>query len=121
MSLFVSSLYVHKTQQITLDFSIDYEYEDPTPLIDRMDELDKEVPHYSVLENTDMRCANLGLGSLRRSQGHGLIRPRVSAPTRIEHPNLPPLNLHPLNSKANTLRRDTYRGQEGTLPKYNGC
>lgn len=23
------------------------------------------------------------------------FRPRVSSPTRIEHPNLPPLNLHP--------------------------
>lgn len=25
----------------------------------------------------------------------GTSRPRVSSPTRIEHPNLPPLNLHP--------------------------
>lgn len=25
----------------------------------------------------------------------GTLRPRVSSPTRIEHPNLPPLNLHP--------------------------
>ncbi|KZC11869.1 hypothetical protein WN55_03901, partial [Dufourea novaeangliae] len=28
-------------------------------------------------------------------QQRGTLRPHVSSPTRIEHPNLPPLNLHP--------------------------
>ncbi|KAL0275456.1 UNVERIFIED_CONTAM: hypothetical protein PYX00_003294 [Menopon gallinae] len=35
-------------------------------------------------------------------------RPRVSSPTRIEHPNLPPLNLHPHRS----MRRATMQRRE---------
>ena len=34
----------------------------------------------------------------------GTYRPHVSSPTRIEHPNLPPLNLHP---RKHTLRKNS--------------
>lgn len=105
-------------------FSPDYDYEDPAPLIEISKSLsgsNRDVAQYSLLENTDMRCASLGLGSLRRGVPMGFtIRPRVSSPTRIEHPNLPPLNLYPRKG-SNTLKRDSmsYRGSEnGTLPKY---
>ncbi|XP_066998258.2 uncharacterized protein [Anabrus simplex] len=39
----------------------------------------------------------------------GSPRPRVSSPTRIEHPNLPPLNLHPHHR---SLRRPTISRRE---------
>lgn len=44
-------------------------------------------------------------GTLKKSP-----RPRVSSPTRIEHPNLPPLNLHPHRSfrRATVQRRDSF-------------
>ena len=35
----------------------------------------------------------------------GTLRPRVSSPTRIEHPNLPPLNLQP--HKYGTHRKNS--------------
>lgn len=44
--------------------------------------------------NCPSRCI-LGILTIQR----GTLRPRVSSPTRIEHPNLPPLNLHP-NKRA---------------------
>lgn len=37
------------------------------------------------------------LGTLNRA----LPRPLVSSPTRIEHPNMPPLNAHPIRSHNN--------------------
>lgn len=97
---------------------VDYDYEDPTPLIENYQ---LENRDYAVLGNTDMRCASLAYtgNTLRR----GLApRPRVSEPTRIEHPNLPPLNLYP--HKTNTLKRNAinYRNVDaGTLPKYGQC
>lgn len=125
---------------------VDYDYEDPTPLIEsyQMNDIDNQrdtIHHYSTMMmmgggggggNTDMRCASLGLmtggsNTLRRGVPPPLgvtLRPRVSPPTRIEHPNLPPLNLYPHN-KTNTLRKNTlnYRIPDtttATLPKY-GC
>ncbi|XP_019867747.1 uncharacterized protein LOC109596617 isoform X2 [Aethina tumida] len=106
-------------------FQKDYDYEDPTPLIEsyQMNDMENggEASHYQIIGNTDMRCASLGLGgnTLRRAIP---IRPRVSSPTRIEHPNLPPLNLYP--HKNNTFKKNntiSYRNMDtGTLPKY-GC
>ncbi|CAH1373479.1 unnamed protein product [Tenebrio molitor] len=100
----------------------DYDYEDPTPLIEsyQLNDMENRDGQYPVLGNTDMRCASLGFAgnTLRRGVP---VRPRVSSPTRIEHPNLPPLNLYP--HKGNTLKRNTlsYRNVDtGTLPKY-GC
>lgn len=101
----------------------DYDYEDPTPLIEsyQLNDMENcEIAQYSVIDNTDMRCASLGFAAntIRRAYP---LRPRVSSPTRIEHPNLPPLNLYP--HKSNTLKRNTlsYRSVDaGTLPKY-GC
>lgn len=58
------------------------EYEDPAPLIE------------SYAERTEEYFRN-GMETLRRGN-----RPLVSSPTRIERPNLPPLNLQP-----RTLRR----------------
>lgn len=110
---------------------VDYDYEDPTPLIESYqlnDMENREVTHYSILDNTDMRCASLvgiagGGNSLRRGLPLGVtLRPKVSQPTRIEHPNLPPLNLYP--HKSNTLKKNNtlnYRTPDtSTLPKY-GC
>ncbi|XP_072376117.1 uncharacterized protein [Diabrotica undecimpunctata] len=68
-----------------------------------------------MIGNADMRCSNLN--TLRRHLP--ISRPRVSSPTRIEHPNLPPLNLYP---HKGTLKKNgtlSYRAVEGsTLPKY---
>ncbi|CAH0553384.1 unnamed protein product [Brassicogethes aeneus] len=101
---------------------VDYDYEDPAPLIETYQLNTMENDGYQIIDNSDMRCASLGGGTLRR----GLpapFRPRVSSPTRIEHPNLPPLNLNPHNS--NTFKRNgtlSYKTIEhGTLPKYGGC
>lgn len=33
------------------------------------------------------------------------IRPHVSSPTRIEHPNIPPLNIHPHHRSHSTLNK----------------
>ncbi|CAH1114380.1 unnamed protein product [Psylliodes chrysocephalus] len=96
---------------------LDYEYEDPTPLIEsyQLNNIEPESSHYQMIGNTDMRCSNFN--TLRRHLP--LARPRVSSPTRIEHPNLPPLNLYP---HKGTLKKNgtlSYRAVEGnTLPKY---
>lgn len=94
----------------------DYDYEDPTPLIRPSPRgPSRDYPHYATLENTDMRCASLGgAATLRRAPPPPLIRPRVSSPTQIEHPNLPPLNLHPRN-KGMTLKRDAMNFRNGGL------
>lgn len=104
---------------------VDYDYEDPTPLIEsyQLSDMENQDAQYAVLGNTDMRCASLvySSNSLRRDLPAVPIRPKVSSPTRIEHPNLPPLNLYP--HKGNTLKKNTlsYRSVDtGTLPKY-GC
>lgn len=68
---------------ITRHFNV--EYEDPAPLIE------------SYAERTEEYFRN-GIDTLRRGN-----RPLVSSPTRIERPNLPPLNLQP-----RTLRRTTH-------------
>lgn len=65
---------------ITRHFNV--EYEDPAPLIE------------SYSDRTEEYFRN-GMETLRRGN-----RPLVSSPTRIERPNLPPLNLQP-----RTLRR----------------
>lgn len=64
---------------ITRHFNV--EYEDPAPLIESYSEREEYFRN--------------GLDTLRRGN-----RPLVSSPTRIERPNLPPLNLQP-----RTLRR----------------
>lgn len=114
---------------------VDYDYEDPTPLIEsyQMNDIMMEnngdpSPYQMMLQgNTDMRCAaSLGLSTNNTLRRGVTIRPLVSSPTRIEHPNLPPLNLYPQHNKStnNTLKRNTlnYRTMDssGTLPKY-GC
>lgn len=103
---------------------LDYDYEEPTPLIESYQLENREVPYNAYLGNTDMRCSSLAMGNntLRRGVAMGVpIRPRVSSPTRIEHPNLPPLNLYP-SHKGGTLKKNVgYRTPDSmTLPKY-GC
>lgn len=106
---------------------VDYDYEDPLPLIENYQLTDVENQTregFQFYGNADMRCGSLGFGGTLRRGAIPMgvaIRPRVSSPTRIEHPNLPPLNLYPY--KGNTLRRNTftYRSVEAmALPKY-GC
>ncbi|KAK9871373.1 hypothetical protein WA026_011629 [Henosepilachna vigintioctopunctata] len=100
---------------------VDYEYEEPMPLIksyqyDTSDDYEYALPG----GNTDMRCISMAYASNSMRRHVPVLRPRVSSPTRIEHPNLPPLNLYPL--KSNTLKRNntlSYRNVDtGTLPKY---
>lgn len=114
---------------------VDYDYEDPTPLIEgyQLNDIENrdDSPYYSTLGNTDMRCASLGSSFRRGIPLEMPLRPRVSSPTRIEHPNLPPLNLYP-HKGANmtmTLKRNnlSYRKADNIpyrnndlLPKY-GC
>ncbi|KAK4883722.1 hypothetical protein RN001_007041 [Aquatica leii] len=111
----------------------DYDYEDPTPLIEsyQLNDIENrdDAPYYTTLGNTDMRCASLG-SSYRKEIALNLpLRPRVSSPTRIEHPNLPPLNLYPHKSgnATMTLKRNlpyrktdsiAYRN-DNILPKYS--
>nr|CAI5837977.1 unnamed protein product [Callosobruchus analis] len=87
---------------------IDYDYEDP-------ENYQLSPEQYQQYGNTDMRCSSLGM---RRQVV--ISRPMVSSPTRIEHPNLPPLNMYP--HKGNTLKKNgtlSYRAVDGgTLPKY---
>lgn len=94
---------------------VDCEYEDPAPLMTYQVGLDGA--HYQqILGNTDMRCGNLNTMKITVP----ISRPKVSPPTRIEHPNLPPLNLYPL--KGNTLNKNgtlNYRSVDGgALPKF---
>lgn len=93
---------------------VDGEYEDPMPLMNYQNSLDGTY-YDRFLDNTDLRCSNVNVVKTTVAMN----RPRVSSPTRIEHPNLPPLNLYPL--KGNTLNNNgtlNYRGVEGALPKY---
>ncbi|XP_074033204.1 uncharacterized protein isoform X2 [Leptinotarsa decemlineata] len=94
----------------------DYEYEDPTPLIESYQLNNMEVDaQYQVIGNTDMRCSSLN--TMRRSLP--ISRPRVSSPTRIEHPNLPPLNLYPHKGTLKKNATLSYKAVDGaTLPKY---
>ncbi|CAH1127091.1 unnamed protein product [Ceutorhynchus assimilis] len=100
----------------------EYEYEDPTPLIEsyQLNDIEFVGDHqYQIIGgNTDMRCSNLGYDPLKRQ--FPIMKPRVSSPTRIEHPNLPPLNMFP-RSANNTLKKNAqcYRTMDpGKLPKY---
>lgn len=68
-------------EDLTITRHFNVEYEDPAPLIENYN------------ERTEEYFRN-GIETLRRT------RPLVSSPTRIERPNLPPLNLQP-----RTLRR----------------
>ncbi|KAL1491768.1 hypothetical protein ABEB36_012317 [Hypothenemus hampei] len=100
----------------------EYDYEDPTPLIEsyQMDDIEYIGDHqYQIIGNSDMRCSSLGYVQPPYARHvQPLKKPRVSSPTRIEHPNLPPLNMRSAN---NTLKRNTphYRTMDpGKLPKY---
>ena len=48
--------------------------------------------------------APLGFYHTVAGSRRGMMRPKVSSPTRIANPNLPPLNLHPTASRR-SLRR----------------
>ncbi|XP_055596635.1 uncharacterized protein LOC129746780 [Uranotaenia lowii] len=78
---------------------VDYDYEDPTPLMESYNNFDDMDSGYQEPQEV--------IGTLNRN------RSIVSSPTRIENPNLAPLNMYPthrsnatLNSKKNaTLSR----------------
>lgn len=69
---------------------IDYDYEDPTPLIDayNTDDMDSGYQEPHEIVGTLSRCSP---------------RPLVSSPTRIEYPNIAPLNMHPHRNHTGTL------------------
>lgn len=78
---------------VSFDNSGFVDSDDPTPVV--------ESYQLSELAETG------STGSM--TSPHASPRPRVSSPTRIEHPNLPPLNLHPSHRG---LRRTTLSRRE---------
>lgn len=85
---------------------VDYDYEDPAPLIESYQMDDMETCYQEP--DVNAYCINqiphdLALGTMKR----GNSRPLVSSPTRIENPNLPPLNLYP-HRGGGTLRKPTH-------------
>ncbi|XP_069702623.1 uncharacterized protein [Periplaneta americana] len=90
---------------VSFDNSGFVDSDDPTPVV--------ESYQLSELMETSSNTATIGsTNSMRRtpcSSPHASPRPRVSSPTRIEHPNLPPLNLHPSHRG---LRRATLSRRE---------
>ncbi|XP_044738771.1 uncharacterized protein LOC123300286 isoform X2 [Chrysoperla carnea] len=85
------------TEKSSFDNSgfFDYDYEDPTPLIEsyQLNDIENHDPNpYAEVEIGNLHQINTLGSTLRRASQ---IRPRISSPTRIENPNLPPLNLNP--------------------------
>lgn len=70
---------------------VDYDYEDPTPLMESYNTFDDMDSGYQEPHEV--------IGSLNRT------RSIVSSPTRIEHPNLAPLNLYPTHRSNGTLNK----------------
>ncbi|EZA49703.1 hypothetical protein X777_11789, partial [Ooceraea biroi] len=62
---------------------------DNTAFVDYEEPLSIKTEYYQL--NDVLEPSESGILTIQR----GTLRPRVSSPTRIEHPNLPPLNLHP--------------------------
>lgn len=76
---------------------MDYDYEDPTPLMDSYhDDLDSGYQEPQEYISTLPRTSP---------------RPLVSSPTKIENPNIPPLNIYPHRTSTfysnSTLNRKT--------------
>lgn len=67
----------------------DFDYEDPANLSD----------FYHDDHDSGYQEPQEVIGTLNRV----IPRPLVSSPTRIEHPNIPPLNMHPHRSHNGTL------------------
>ncbi|XP_008211279.1 uncharacterized protein LOC100679656 isoform X3 [Nasonia vitripennis] len=89
------------------------DYEEPLSMRNEYYQLEDVLepcdPIFSVqgLYGMPIRGGGVGNGGNCVSVG-GTLRPRVSSPTRIEHPNLPPLNLQPLRkhpSRKNSLNQ----------------
>lgn len=102
---------------------VDYDYEDPTPLIEsyQLNDIDHDVNPYAEVEighNTaHINQINNTLGSLRRA---AQVRPRISSPTRIENPNMPPLNLHPHSGNPNGGYTHRNSGISNSLSSHSG-
>lgn len=97
---------------------VDYEYEDPAPLIEsyQMDDMETcyqepDINPYCIVNQLPIE----NLGTLRR----GGSRPLVSSPTRIEHPNMPPLNMYP-HRPGGTLRKPSHSRRVSDSNSYNG-
>ncbi|KAI9589442.1 hypothetical protein GQX74_007611 [Glossina fuscipes] len=71
----------------------DYDYEDPTPLMDSYhDDMDSGYQEPQEV-----------IGSIQRSSP----RPHVSSPTRIDNPNIAPLNYYPINTRSQQINNNT--------------
>ncbi|PSN43270.1 hypothetical protein C0J52_11462 [Blattella germanica] len=88
---------------VSFDNSGFVDSDDPTPVVESYQLSD-------LIESTP----SVGSNSLGRRT---TPRPRVSSPTRIEHPNLPPLNLHPSHR---SLRRATLSRRESDAAASSG-
>ncbi|KAL2730059.1 uncharacterized protein V1477_015870 [Vespula maculifrons] len=72
---------------------------DNTAFVDYEEPLSVKTEYYQL--NDVLEPSDAGILTIQR----GTLRPHVSSPTRIEHPNLPPLNLlpHKRSSKKGTI------------------
>ncbi|XP_014212417.1 uncharacterized protein LOC106642227 [Copidosoma floridanum] len=83
------------------------DYEDPHQMKNEYYQLE------DVLEPCDPIFSVQGLYSMQprrnsSSSASGTLRPRVSSPMRIEHPNLPPLNLQPSLKRNKQQRKNSF-------------
>ncbi|KFB49563.1 AGAP008385-PA-like protein [Anopheles sinensis] len=88
---------------------VDYDYEDPTPLMESYAHFDDMDSGYQEPQEV--------LGSLGRpalSTAHRHNNPTISSPVPIEHPNLAPLNLYP-TVQSHRSSTGLAIGQTGTL------
>ncbi|XP_014238741.1 uncharacterized protein LOC106660322 [Trichogramma pretiosum] len=85
------------------------DYEDPRQIKNEYYQLEDVLepcePIFSVQAVYGMPSRNLG-------QVANTLRPRVSSPTRIEHPNLPPLNLHRTHSNRRSNKHHQQQQQQ---------
>ena len=84
---------------VSFDNSGFVDSDDPTPVVES----------YQLSDMMETSSNTATIGSTNSVRPCGSPRPRVSSPTRIEHPNLPPLNLHPSHR---SLRRATLSRRE---------
>ncbi|XP_011498639.1 PREDICTED: uncharacterized protein LOC105362837 [Ceratosolen solmsi marchali] len=109
-----SSILTRSKDEKAFDNTAFVDYEEPLSIKNEYYQLE------DVLEPCDPIFSVEGLYGMRGPGGVGSLRPRVSSPTRIEHPNLPPLNLQPtrkqpLRHKSRTPDCTLLRGGGGGM------
>ncbi|ETN65571.1 hypothetical protein AND_002656 [Anopheles darlingi] len=97
---------------------VDYDYEDPTPLMESYG-----AGHFDDMDSGYQEPQEVLGASLNRSNANTTINRStiVSSPTRIEHPNMAPLNLYPTvqsqhrsGTLSSTMGRKSLGGSGGS-------